>query len=72
LALADEAKCTPAQAIYRIAQLRGIVPLAGSQNEEHMKQGVETDEVEFKGPSKKAVEEVNKFIDSESPPESAG
>ncbi|KAF8520389.1 Aldo/keto reductase [Hysterangium stoloniferum] len=47
LALANEASCTPAQAVYRLAQLRGIVPLAGSTNRERMRQGVETDKINF-------------------------
>lgn len=65
LKLTQEASCTPAQAVYRIAQLRGIVPLAGSQNEAHMKEGVETAKIDFETSScAQDVKEVNKFIDT--------
>lgn len=66
LILAQETGCTPAQTVYRVAQLRGIVPLAGSTNQQHMKDGVETSNIEFKNTtlSTKALEDVDSFMDS--------
>jgi len=40
-------KCTPAQAVYRLAQLHGITPLCGSTNEEHMREAVAVEGIEF-------------------------
>jgi diketogulonate reductase-like aldo/keto reductase len=40
LALAEKASCSPEQVFFRLAQDMGITPLAGSQNEQHMKDGV--------------------------------
>ena len=39
--------CTPAQLVYRIAQVNGVVPLAGSKNEKHMKDGVVTEQIDL-------------------------
>jgi diketogulonate reductase-like aldo/keto reductase len=62
--LAQDNGCTPAQAVYRVAQLRGVVPLAGSTNQEHMKDGVETSKIEFKQTTLKSLGDVNNFINS--------
>lgn len=43
--LAKSLGCTPAQLIFRIAQVNGVIPLAGSKNEEHMKDGVLTEKI---------------------------
>ncbi|KAF8305856.1 Aldo/keto reductase [Clavulina sp. PMI_390] len=43
LSLAQKASCTPEQALFRFAQDMGITPLAGSQNEQRMKDGVLVD-----------------------------
>jgi hypothetical protein len=43
LALAEKASCTPEQVFFRLAQDIGITPLAGSQNEQHMKDGVQVE-----------------------------
>lgn len=41
--------CTSAQLVYRIAQVNGVVPLAGSKNEDHMKHGVQAQDIKFDG-----------------------
>ena len=33
------------QAVYKVAQLEGIVPLSGTKNEEHMQQDVAVENV---------------------------
>jgi len=43
--LAEKAGATPAQVVYKFAQLHGIVPLAGSTNEKHMRDGVEVENI---------------------------
>lgn len=40
LTLAEKASCTAEQVIFRLAQDMGVTPLAGSKNEQHMKDGV--------------------------------
>lgn len=41
--LAKQKNATPAQVVYRLVQIWGMVPLAGSTNEAYMKDGVETE-----------------------------
>ncbi|QRV93733.1 aldo/keto reductase family protein [Ceratobasidium sp. AG-Ba] len=45
--IAKAQKCTTAQIVYKLAQSIGIIPLAGSTNEEHMKDGVEAERVDL-------------------------
>jgi diketogulonate reductase-like aldo/keto reductase len=44
-AFAKKKGLTKAQAMYRLVQHWGIIPLAGSTNERHMKDGVEVKDV---------------------------
>ena len=44
-AFAKKKGLTKAQAMYRLVQHWGIIPLAGSTNERHMKDGVEVEGV---------------------------
>ncbi|KAJ7598068.1 Aldo/keto reductase [Mycena floridula] len=55
---AAAAKCTPAQAVYRFAQLEGIVPLSGTTNETHMKEAVAAENVELKD-----VDRIRRFVE---------
>lgn len=48
----------PAQVVFRLAQYWGIIPLAGSQNEQHMKDGAEADKIPL------TKEEVPKTIET--------
>jgi len=45
--LADAHKCTPEQIVFRIAQINGVVPLAGSKNEGRMHDGVKTEDIDL-------------------------
>ncbi|KAF8342003.1 NADP-dependent oxidoreductase domain-containing protein [Cantharellus anzutake] len=47
--IAESRSCTPAQAIFRIAQQIGITPLAGSKNEKHMKDGLLAEHIDLNG-----------------------
>ncbi|KDQ21752.1 hypothetical protein BOTBODRAFT_61376 [Botryobasidium botryosum FD-172 SS1] len=49
LSISRKLSCTPAQAIFRLAQEWGVTPLAGSKNEGHMKDGVETEKIALEG-----------------------
>jgi diketogulonate reductase-like aldo/keto reductase len=35
--LAEKHSCTPEQAVYRVAQLQNVTPLAGTTDEAHMR-----------------------------------
>ena len=37
--------CTPAQALYRIAQARGVTPISGTTSEDHMKDDVAVEQL---------------------------
>ncbi|KAA1471750.1 Aldo/keto reductase [Dentipellis sp. KUC8613] len=45
--LAQETSCTPAQILYRFAQLLGITPLSGTTNETHMQEDVCVEEIKL-------------------------
>ena len=64
VALAQEASCTSAQAVFRLAQNRGIIPLAGTTNEDRMKQAADAENVnlEVGTGSKKGLEALNALI----------
>ncbi|PSR75269.1 hypothetical protein PHLCEN_2v9235 [Hermanssonia centrifuga] len=58
-----EAKgCTPAQAVYRLAQHHGITPLSGTSNEEHMRADIAVEEIVVDAKDKKIVLEVAKWM----------
>ncbi|CAE7180030.1 unnamed protein product [Rhizoctonia solani] len=45
--IADSKKATNAQIVYKFAQSLGIIPLAGSTNEQHMKDGLESENLDI-------------------------
>jgi aryl-alcohol dehydrogenase-like predicted oxidoreductase len=45
LELAEEAGCTPQQAVYNLAQTLGITPLSGTKNEGHMREAVAAEHI---------------------------
>ncbi|KAJ1304263.1 hypothetical protein OPQ81_005423 [Rhizoctonia solani] len=47
--IAKSKKATNAQVIYRFAQSLGIIPLAGSTNEQHMKDGLDSEKLDIGG-----------------------
>ncbi len=49
LELSKACNVTPVQAVYKVAQLEGIVPLSGTKNEEHMQQDVAVESVPLQG-----------------------
>jgi len=53
---------TPAQALFRTAQMMGVTPLAGSQNEAHMRDGVEAHKVEVTEAEVSAVQGAMKNL----------
>ena len=45
--LAQKHNCTQQQVVFKIAQMGGVVPLAGSKNEERMRDGVEAEKIDL-------------------------
>jgi diketogulonate reductase-like aldo/keto reductase len=47
--IAEDSSLTPAQAVLRHAQMRGVVPLSGTTDESHMRQDLELENCSLKG-----------------------
>ncbi len=39
--------CTPAQVLFKIAQMSGITPLCGTTNEQHMDEALAVEKLDF-------------------------
>ena len=59
MALARTKHCTPAQALYRFAQLQGVTPLSGTTDETHMREDLEVENIEL---SEEEVGSLVQFI----------
>jgi diketogulonate reductase-like aldo/keto reductase len=59
--IAEDSSLTPAQAVLRHAQMRGVVPLSGTTNESHMRQDLELENCSLKG-SESSWEEVKQIM----------
>ncbi|KAI0358595.1 Aldo/keto reductase [Trametes cingulata] len=46
-AIASAKGCTPAQALFRLAQLHGVTPLSGTTKEQHMDDAVATENIDL-------------------------
>ncbi|GBE80564.1 NADPH-dependent conjugated polyketone reductase C2 [Sparassis crispa] len=59
---------TPAQVLFRLAQLHGITPLSGTTNERHMKEDADVENVDIRledendGQVKAAVDDIRKLV----------
>lgn len=53
--------CTPAQALFKIAQMTGVTPISGTTNETHMGHAVATEKLDFSD-VQTSVEEVLEII----------
>ncbi|EMD33671.1 hypothetical protein CERSUDRAFT_98233 [Gelatoporia subvermispora B] len=66
-ALARAKNCTPAQMLFRVAQLRGVTPLSGTTSEQHMKEDVTVENIDFEETSDgqviSALEAVTSTLD---------
>ncbi|KAH9929596.1 Aldo/keto reductase [Epithele typhae] len=60
-AIAASKKCTPAQVLFRIAQLNGVTPLSGTTQEKHMDDAVAAEKLDFSD-VQSAVDEILKII----------
>ncbi|PIL35996.1 hypothetical protein GSI_01656 [Ganoderma sinense ZZ0214-1] len=47
--IASASGCTPAQALFRIAQLNGVTPLCGTTNEQHMDDALGAEKLDLDG-----------------------
>ena len=69
-AIAEAKHCTPAQALFRLAQLHGVTPLSGTTDAQHMREDVAAEEIDFsdeldgagEGPAGEAVREIVRLI----------
>ena len=46
-AIAQAKRCTPAQALFKFAQVHGITPLSGTTSEEHMREDIAAEAVDL-------------------------
>ncbi|KAI0745223.1 Aldo/keto reductase [Earliella scabrosa] len=53
--------CTPAQALFKIAQMNGITPLCGTTNEQHMDDAIAVEKLDF-GDVQASVDDVLKVV----------
>ena len=53
---------TPAQVIFKLAQLHGIVPLTGTTNELHMQQDLAAERIVFMEDVDSEIRNITKFI----------
>lgn len=51
-------QCSPAQAVYRLAQLQGVTPLSGTTNEAHMRDDIALENIEVGEADKQRFGEV--------------
>ena len=60
--IAELVGCTPAQVLFKIAQSNGITPLTGTTNEQHMREDLAVEKLDFSSDEVKeriaAVEEA--------------
>jgi len=62
-AIAQAKHCTPAQALFRLAQLHGVTPLSGTTSVEHMREDVAAEGIDFEKELKGgAAKEVVKLV----------
>lgn len=62
LAFAQSKRCTPAQAVYLLAQLNGVTPLSGTTNEEHMKIDIEVEKFDISNEDQQYLGTVVKWM----------
>ncbi|KDR67578.1 hypothetical protein GALMADRAFT_258257 [Galerina marginata CBS 339.88] len=63
LLIAKKSKLTAPQAVYKVAQIEGIIPLSGTTNETHMGEDVAVEKLPFMlDNSEELLEAVRKFI----------
>ncbi|EMD33668.1 hypothetical protein CERSUDRAFT_98230 [Gelatoporia subvermispora B] len=62
-----DVNCTPAQMLFRVAQLRGVTPLSGTTSEQHMKEDVAVENINLEETSDgqviSALEAVTSTLD---------
>ena len=46
-AIAQAKHCTPAQVLFRLAQVHGVTPLSGTTNETHMREDVTAEAIDL-------------------------
>ena len=57
--------CTPAQVLFKLAQVHGITPLSGTTNEEHMREDVAAETIDLSQSLEKegaAMQEIEQLV----------
>lgn len=62
---AENKDCSPAQAVYRLAQLRGVTPLSGTTQDEHMRADVAVENIQVDESNMKSLDEVIAWMESD-------
>ena len=60
--LVQSKRCTPAQIVYRLAQLNGVTPLSGTTNETHMKADLEVENIDVNSEDQQNLETLAKWM----------
>ena len=59
--ITDVKGCTPAQVLFKVAQMNGVPPISGTTQEKHMSDAVEVDRLDL-GDVQPAVDAVLEII----------
>lgn len=62
LTFAQSKRCTPAQAVYLLAQLNGVTPLSGTTDEEHMKHDIEVERIDISNEDQQSLGTLVKWM----------
>ncbi|KAF9467390.1 NADP-dependent oxidoreductase domain-containing protein [Collybia nuda] len=60
--LAKAVRCTPAQAVFRLAQMEGVTPLSGTKDETHMREDLEVEGITFPSERQKEIDSVKNLV----------
>lgn len=62
MALANATRCTPAQAVFKFAQIEGVTPLSGTTDETHMREDLEVNGIVFPSDCHNDLSAVRAFV----------
>lgn len=60
--LAKASRCTPAQIVFRFAQMEGVTPLSGTKDETHMQEDLEVEGIVFPHEHQEALDSVRALL----------
>ena len=62
IAIAKASNCTPAQAMFRFAQMQEITPLSGTTNELHMQQDLAVENIQFAAALNSHLDVIRQYV----------